>query len=406
MAKFRDAIVDRHNNLNKWIADPQCKGLYARVGQTGTVFYERLSTMHTSKKRIRIGNLFDAETKTGLTIPEARRHVDRLRGQLLTQTPAEQQAESRRKITTSAKLGDLIETILDQRAGYPARFANLQAIMPDILNTPAHKLSLEQIHDWRNQYMQQTIIQNGRDTGQYPKPKTVNDKTNTLSAFLSALVAHRLIHTNIMLGRFKKLTEKQDGRKRFLGKYQDEEAAFWEQVDRRDDWASYAIQLIYLCARRKSEILSLRWDEIDLKTHTVTKQHHKNFWRHHEPLEFHLIDEALDILNAWKQKTHYPAYSPIRCGEEWVFYNPKTGTHVKDLDTAWKTLLAKSGIKNLTRHDLRRTAGTKAAMSGANAFQIGEMLGDSDMRSVKIYAKIAEEQTRDMMSQVLTRRKR
>lgn len=126
---------------------------------------------------------------------------------------------------------------------------------------------------------------------------------------------------------------------------------------------------------RKSNVLAMRWDEIDFETQTWTIPHSK--FKNGDTHVVPLFDAALTIL----KRRHQSATSP------WVFPG-RHGTHLKWVRRAWMRVLERAEIIDLNIHDLRRTFGSYMAMNGANQYTIGKMLGHKDMRSTMVYARL------------------
>lgn len=396
MSKFRARIVDRHTNLGKYIADESCPSLYAYIGAKGTKFKFRKNiggkTLWES-----IGDLYDEKTGKGVTLSEARNWVKKESGLFALRTDAEKVVQIARQHARTKSLRELIPKILHLRKGYPNRFKDCLREMPTLLDIPVSKLTVEMIAAWRDKFMRKP-----KQDGALPRPSYVNYYTDALSGFLSALAADietPEVTQNVMRNGFRKLSTSHSERERFLGQYgEDEIHAFWRQVDKRNDHMTLFCNLVTYTACRKREILELRWDEIDFNNKIIrlSPDRHKTGWKDQRQKEVHLIDEAINVLNTWKTRSDLLP-DAIQPNENFVFYNPKTGKCVGDIKTAWATLLKASGIENLTRHDLRRTAASRMAAAGYSDIQIAKLLDQKDLRSVRIYARIASNQIRNDM---------
>ena len=88
-------------------------------------------------------------------------------------------------------------------------------------------------------------------------------------------------------------------------------------------------------AMRRSEILSLRWDDIDLEEQIATLDHTKNGSKREVPL----TKFALETLQGLSQETDY------------VFPMSENAFRL-----SWSRLLKRSGITDLRFHDLRHEA--------------------------------------------------
>jgi integrase len=71
--------------------------------------------------------------------------------------------------------------------------------------------------------------------------------------------------------------------------------------------------------------------------------------------------------------------------------------------TGWRDLRARTGLADLRPHDLRHTAGTFAAQSGANAFLVRDLLGHKTLAMTGRYVERAADPLRAVADQVAGR---
>lgn len=133
---------------------------------------------------------------------------------------------------------------------------------------------------------------------------------------------------------------------------------------------------------RKMNVLSMRWEHVDLANAVWNIPDTKN----DEPQEILLTEEELEILRRrFKERTSF----------EWVF--PGTGRkgYLQDPKKGWERILRRAGINDLHLHDLRRTLGSYMAMTGASLSVIGNALNHKDVTTTrKVYAHTAREAER------------
>jgi integrase len=139
------------------------------------------------------------------------------------------------------------------------------------------------------------------------------------------------------------------------------------------DLRHFVVLSLFTGARR-SDVLSMRWEHIDVK-HGV--------WRvpmpkSGVPYNVPLVDEAIEILRD-RERLY---------GGEWVF--PSTGKtgHLTNVKRSWRTLLKRSKLKGLRIHDLRRTLGSWQAGAGVSLPIIGKTLGHQSGVATEIYARL------------------
>jgi len=145
------------------------------------------------------------------------------------------------------------------------------------------------------------------------------------------------------------------------------------------------ILLSLLTGARRSNVLAMRWDEINFDRATWTIPVTKTGESHTLPL----VPAAIEILKV-RQKNNSDK-------NPWVF--PGTGVtgHLVETKKPWKRILNKAGIKDLRIHDLRRSLGSWQAATGANLSVIGKTLAHKNVSTTAIYARLNIDPIRESM---------
>lgn len=130
---------------------------------------------------------------------------------------------------------------------------------------------------------------------------------------------------------------------------------------------------------RKTNVLAMRWDQLDLKSGMWTIPDTKNGTSQTillTPDELAILKERHDNRKSF----------------EWVFPGPTKMDHLKDPKKGWARILKRAGISDLHLHDLRRTLGSYMAMTGASLSVIGNALNHKEVSTTrKVYAQSAWE---------------
>ncbi len=132
---------------------------------------------------------------------------------------------------------------------------------------------------------------------------------------------------------------------------------------------------------RSGNVMSMRWADVDFELGNWTIARTKNGDSH----VIGLPDAAFEIL---EERFRNRGTSP------WVFpggnrMNKKlVDGHLTEPKKAWRKILRAAGIDNLRIHDLRRTAGSLMAMSGANTPTIMRALGHKSMAATAVYQRV------------------
>jgi integrase len=153
-----------------------------------------------------------------------------------------------------------------------------------------------------------------------------------------------------------------------------------------DDTRDYIMLSLHTGAR-KSNILSMRWENIDLNSGVWTIPDTKNGTAQ----TILLTKPELEILRRRfeKRREH-----KVDNGNAFRFVFPGTGAsgHWADPKKDWLRILKRAEITDLHLHDLRRTLGSYMAMTGASLSVIGNALNHKDLSTTrKVYAHSAHE---------------
>lgn len=132
---------------------------------------------------------------------------------------------------------------------------------------------------------------------------------------------------------------------------------------------------------RYSEILNLKWDDVDLDRKFVILHDTKNGERRNVPV-VQLAHTVLSDLSKSKRK-----------GATLVFPSSTAPQMPARLRRSWETALAKAEIADFRFHDLRHSAASYLAMNGATLAEIAEVLGHKTLAMVKRYAHLSEQHT-------------
>jgi len=148
-----------------------------------------------------------------------------------------------------------------------------------------------------------------------------------------------------------------------------------EEVD--PDFKDF-ITLCLLTGQRKSNVLSMRWCDIDFKGHhwNIPGEEMKN----NQSLTLALSQSEIDLLKSRKK--------PNR--KEFVFPGDGRTGHYVEPKRAWARLLKRAGIADLHIHDLRRSLASFMANSGADVSLIKSALNHKDIKTtLSVYVRTA-----------------
>lgn len=133
------------------------------------------------------------------------------------------------------------------------------------------------------------------------------------------------------------------------------------------------ILLDLLTGARRSNILAMRWEEIDFTAATWRIPRTKG----NKPQTVPLVGPAFGILKA-------------RLGvvaSEWVFPGEAPGKHVYEFRKPWERLLERARIESLRLHDVRRSLGSWMTKAGIALPIVKAALGHADIQTTSIYTR-------------------
>jgi integrase len=169
---------------------------------------------------------------------------------------------------------------------------------------------------------------------------------------------------------------KEKARERFLSKEEVQRlfVALGEEtdVDLRD-----FVWLSLLTGVRKNNILSMRWQDIDLVSKTWLIPETKNGTGQLVPLS----EREINLLEHRRQQKK----------GEFVFPSKSQSGHLADPRRSWASLLKRARIEDCTLHDLRRNLGSWMASENINVALIKSVLNHKDLKTtIAIYARTAK----------------
>ncbi|MBA2654423.1 MAG: tyrosine-type recombinase/integrase [Gammaproteobacteria bacterium] len=356
---FTKSIIESLPTASKgkrlYFYDTKTRGLGISITPAGTKTFIVYRWVKGKPERITLGRFPD------LTIEQARRMAMEANADIAKgDNPNDKRRLERAEMTFSAMFSEYLE-----------RYAKV------------HKKSWKADQDQFNRYLkdwgkrklsnitkndiQKLHQQVGREKGTYA--------ANRLLALLSTIFNKAIEYgswdkTNPALG-IKKFKEKS--RDRFL--QADELPCFFQAVTEEPniDIRDYVL-LSLLTGARRSNVLSMRWEQINFQRAEWRIPETKNG----EPQIITLSDEALNILTARK----------LTAKNQFVFPSNGMHGHITEPKKGWQRILARAGIENLRIHDLRRTLGSWQAKTGASLAIIGKSLNHKSPLTTAIYARL------------------
>jgi integrase len=224
-----------------------------------------------------------------------------------------------------------------------------------------------------------------RHLSQKLKPGTANQYMTRLGILLNA--AHKdlkWIEVNPLADVRKPRPD--PGRTRFLT--DDERVCLLAACRKSQNHLLFPIVVVALCTGgRKSEVRKLQWSAVDLDNRLVRFLLAKGRKSRSVPL----VGEAYDLLQELHQSR--------RPAVPWVFPGP-SGMRPRDINSSWYTALRRAGLEDFRFHDLRHTAASYLAMSGATLKDIADILGHAHLHTTARYTHLTQSHTASVLDRM------
>jgi integrase len=145
------------------------------------------------------------------------------------------------------------------------------------------------------------------------------------------------------------------------------------------------VWLALLLGCRKNELLRIEWRDVDLENGLLHLRRTKSGRPFHLPLS----KPARDAFHRIPREANNP----------YVFVGARPGSHLVNIDKAWRRIRDRAGVPDVRFHDLRRTVGSWMAQKQKGEALIGSVLGQSDARSTRVYTRMTDAGRRDALEE-------
>lgn len=166
----------------------------------------------------------------------------------------------------------------------------------------------------------------------------------------------------------------------------------------RQDMGNPQVRALYpllATGLRKMEVLSLRWEHVDLERKQAYLPHTKSGKPRFAVLNTLAIELLQEILK--DRKGDAP----------WVFPSKGKSGHLREIRGSFDTVKEQAGVSNLRLHDLRRSFATLLIDSDISIYAVSNLLGHSDVRVTQsAYAHLTQktlERASETAADVLSR---
>jgi integrase len=149
-----------------------------------------------------------------------------------------------------------------------------------------------------------------------------------------------------------------------------------EQDGSLDQYGASAIRLLVLTGARLSEILTLRWSEVDFAGQCLRLEDSKTGAK-----SVYLNPAAVEVLTSL----------PRLEGNPFVICGRREGMHLVNLQKPWRRVREAAELPDVRLHDNRHSFASFAVASGMSLPLIGALLGHSQPQTTARYAHLADD---------------
>ncbi len=146
--------------------------------------------------------------------------------------------------------------------------------------------------------------------------------------------------------------------------------------------------VLLLTGARKSDVLAMRWEQVDLG---------RGLWRIPDgkgnvPVVVPLVGPAVEILLRRRDSLKTLPIGNVLPAETngagWVFPARTVTGYLTDPYTPWRRICRRAGLEDVQIHDCRRTLGSWMANQGTSLPVIGKTLGHTSPQATRVYARL------------------
>ncbi len=221
--------------------------------------------------------------------------------------------------------------------------------------------------------------------GKKRSPSTVNRYLAALSHCFTIAVKEWEWLDDSPMRKVRKPKEPR-GRVRFLS--DDERERLLAACKESESHLLYPIVVLALSTgARRTEILTLKWNQVDLQRGQITLYETKN----NEIRSLPLTGHALELIKG---------LSKVRSIDTDLLFPGKNRKEPINIRWIWEVALKKAEIENFRFHDLRHSAASYLAMNGATLAEIAEVLGHKTLQMVKRYSHLTEQHTSKVVAKM------
>lgn len=363
-----DALPLPETGKRKLYHDTKVRGLCIQVTSTGARTFYVYRWAAGKPQKIRVGPYPD------MSVEQARKKAEEENAAIAR---GEDPAEVRRKGKADKTFGDLFTWYFDtysrpRKRSWKNDERNFKNHLGELAPVKASKITKGMVRE-----IHMAIANKGKKGG----PGAANRVLALISVVFSKAIAHELINMANPAKGVEPFPEQSRDRRLSADEVPRLLAALEAEPN---ETVRDAVFMLLFTGARKSNVMAMRWEEVDWTARTWRIPMTKNGKPQLVPLE----EAEIDILRARLVKVN---------GSPWVFPGRKDteSGHIENIDDGWKRVLDRAGIDGLWLHDLRRSLGSWMVDTGASLPIIGQTLHHQSQATTAVYARLSMDPVRE-----------
>ena len=372
MARLTKRVVDAAQAEGSgwtWLGDDEVPGFGALIYSSGRkTFALRYRTRSGRQRMMKLGRYGE------LTVQEARDMARKEKVRVLD--GEDPRTEREREAAGIATVGDLMDRWIEEHAKpHRKSWREDERRVEGRIGTALGRIRLEDLTPDRLASWHRGI---GKDA-----PTEANRCLETLRAAWSWADRHELLPEGLRdpTSRVERFRERS--RDRWL-RPEELERLMTETRKQKDPFVRAVIPLLLLTGLRKGELLSARWEHVDLERAEIQLPETKSGEEQVRLLPKPAVAILRDLPRFRESPFVFPSPSDPR-------------TYRKDIKPQWESIRDAAGLQDVTLHDLRRTAGSFMAQAGVPLQVIQHILGHAHPAVTKLYARLASKNEREAL---------
>lgn len=374
--------------------DSEVVGFGLRVWPTGKKTFIYKFRSHTNRQRKMTIGAFPA-----VSVDQARRRARELAADIMKGVDPQQKKDTERRYLSVADLGKryLSEYAeLHKKHSSAMRDENLMRmhILPFLGSMKVAEVTNDDVYRLHHRVsvggvkIHQSKRKNYNGKVTKPQPITANRVIALLSTMMNLAEQWGLRPQNSNPCKHIK-RNKENKRERYL--VPNELAAVSDAMQRMvsegrlDETIEKAIKLLMFTGCRVSEVLNLRWDEVDFE---------------HSRLNLKVSKTGAKSIPIGAPALQIIASIAPTPGNDFVFVGRKEGAALAFIRRAWRRICAEAKLEGVRLHDLRHTYASFGVSANMSLPVIGKLLGHTQAATTQRYAHLMDDPLRTAADQI------